>query len=696
MIIKSIQKNVVESHDFKSEIATIDASEMRYISSLLRNNYSDTILATVRETWANAVDANSAANSATPIKISFPTYLAPTYSVRDFGSGLSEEELFGLYTKYGRSSKRGSNNAIGGFGIGRFSPLSYTDSFTVVSCKDGEKIIISVYVDESGDTRFTKLAEESTTEPNGVEISVAVKNEDIAKFIEAGHKVLKFASAPFVSSGIQSLETLDWVIKNNTWGVLKHINNGSIYYRRSAESPVIVMGGISYPLNLEMLSDRLSSLSIYKSLRGTSAASFFVFFFPVGSLSLHHSRESLEYNELTKKNLVSFFSNLEYEIREVFQKTLNDISDVEQFMAKVNSISDNYVLQNVASDIPMIFNASNGDKIKVQPNLHYEITHGYCVNRNGNFRTISISDKRSLSPSLFYSNSNYCILVADKKKSLLAKARWIQKNSIIGDKKGFSVVVLTPEEAKAFLTSYTTCNRIFLSSATKELKSDQAKASQARIVFAKGIYGYRHFVTQANLPEGKFYYVKLQNKDRRFYCQIAGQEFTRDHSFEFFTKLHELKILDQTYVYGVQDDSDLGDEAINLATLVEDYIKKQLKMHGSAISQNHENNYRASKFRSSVKNIADRLDKKHPLNMFYGTEPVTDKQFSLEQESIMELLRLTRQSFSETIDKTKIDAEYDALVKKYPIVMMFSNYYGYHNEEHCKNMVDYISLIDKQ
>jgi HSP90 family molecular chaperone len=150
MIVKSIQKNVVESHDFKSEIATIDASEMRYISSLLRNNYSDTILATVRETWANAVDANAAAKSSTPIKISFPTVLAPTYSVRDFGTGLSEQELFGLYTKYGRSSKRGDNSAIGGFGIGRFSPLSYTDSFTVVSCKDGEKIIISVYVDARG------------------------------------------------------------------------------------------------------------------------------------------------------------------------------------------------------------------------------------------------------------------------------------------------------------------------------------------------------------------------------------------------------------------------------------------------------------------------------------------------------------------------------------------------------------------
>jgi len=177
----------------------------------------------------------------------------------------------------------------------------------------------------------------------------------------------------------------------------------------------------------------------------------FVFFFPVGSLSLHHSRESLEYNEHTKKNIVSFFSNFEAEIRAVFQKSLDDINDVEKFMSKVNSISDNYVLQNIASAMPMTFNAANGDKIEVRPNFTHVIETLYWVNRNNNFRAAHKADRKGINAASFYSNSNHCILIADNERHLFAKARWIQKNSENADKRGFCVFVLTPEQAKVFL-----------------------------------------------------------------------------------------------------------------------------------------------------------------------------------------------------------------------------------------------------
>ena len=697
MIVKSIQKNVVESHDFKSEIATIDASEMRYISSLLRNNYSDTILATVRETWANAVDANAAANSSTPIKISFPTALSPTYSVRDFGTGLSEQDLFGLYTKYGRSSKRGDNSAIGGFGIGRFSPLSYTDCFTVVSCKDGEKITISVYVDESGDTRFTKLAEESTTEPNGVEIIVAVKSNDVAKFTEAAFKVLKFASAPFVTAGIDKEKLrFEWLIKNDSWGVLDAQGLESGYYHRSQGGPLIVMGGICYPLNLEILSDKLNTCAIYNSIRGSHAGAHFVFFFPVGALSLHHSRESLEYNEHTKKNIVSFFARFETEIKAVFQKVLDDINDVEKFMSKVNSIIDNYVLQNIASEMPLTFNAANGDKIEVRPNFNHSFQTVYCVNRNGNFRSIHKKDEKQLSPTRFY-NSYHYILIADNKKSLFAKARWIQRHCTAGMAKGFCVFVLTPEEAKGFLTKYTTCKRIFLSSTTQELKLDQAKAIESRVVFDKSLYGYRPFVTCVNLPEeGKFYYVKLQNRDSKARCQIAGQEFGSINSYELFLQCLNLKIIDQTRIYGVFDDSDISDEAVNVSTLVEDYIKKQLKLHSESISKNAEITYRASKFRYCVKEIAISLKDGHPLKMFFGNATQTDTDFACDHRDMMDLFKITKTFVAETIDNNKIDCEHDALMKKYPLLAVVQNSYYNFGGQLLKDFASYISLIDKQ
>jgi sensor histidine kinase regulating citrate/malate metabolism len=119
MIIEKTQKTIVQSHDFDSVNCTIDAEDMRYVASLLRNNYSNTRLAVIREISANALDANTEANSKRKIEIVLPSNMNPTFSVRDFGGGLSQEDVFGLYSKYGKSTKRESNNYIGAFGIGK-------------------------------------------------------------------------------------------------------------------------------------------------------------------------------------------------------------------------------------------------------------------------------------------------------------------------------------------------------------------------------------------------------------------------------------------------------------------------------------------------------------------------------------------------------------------------------------------------
>ena len=139
MIITQEKTQVTSSHNFDSVNCTIDAEDMRYVASLLRNNYSNTRLAVVREISANAIDANREANSAHQIEVKVPNSMSPTFAVRDFGGGLSEEDVFGLYSKYGKSTKRESNNYIGAFGIGKFAPLSYGENFTCVSYHGGLK-----------------------------------------------------------------------------------------------------------------------------------------------------------------------------------------------------------------------------------------------------------------------------------------------------------------------------------------------------------------------------------------------------------------------------------------------------------------------------------------------------------------------------------------------------------------------------
>jgi hypothetical protein len=261
------------------------------------------------------------------------------------------------------------------------------------------------------------------------------------------------------------------------------------------------------------------------------------------------------------------------------------------------------------------------------------------------------------------------------------------------------VFVLTPEQAKAFLTTYTTCKRVFLSSTTQELKLDAAKASEARIVYNKGTYGHRPYIAGANLPdEGKFYYVKLEYKDKRPVCEISKQMFGQNNSYELFTMLNELKIVDQDIVYGVFDDSDISDEAVNVATLVEDYIKKQLKLHSESISKNNEINYRSSKFRNSyIKDISSVLEKNHALKLFFGEASEFDVSFYNDNKHMMELFQITKTFVKETIDKSKIDAEHDALMNKYPLLSLVANSYAYNfGEKTIKDFANYISLIDKQ
>ena len=104
MIIQGNQKRVVQSHDFDEVNCTIDAEDMRYVASLLRNNYSNTSLAVIREITANAVDANKEANSTRKVEVKLPTTMNPTFSVRAYGSG--------LYTLSMASQPRGNRTII--------------------------------------------------------------------------------------------------------------------------------------------------------------------------------------------------------------------------------------------------------------------------------------------------------------------------------------------------------------------------------------------------------------------------------------------------------------------------------------------------------------------------------------------------------------------------------------------------------
>jgi hypothetical protein len=370
MIIEKDKKTIVQSHDFDSVNCTIDAEDMRYVASLLRNNYSNTRLAVVREISANALDANVEANETRPIEISIPSKLSPTFRVRDFGGGLSKEDVFGLYSKYGKSTKRQSNNYIGAFGIGKFAPLSYGDNFTCVSYNGGLKSSYNVFVNDNDDTKIVELQEpEPSNEPSGLCIEVAVSESDVDDFRKIIKNFFEFFSdkemPKFIGDDGTFIRNRSKVIesKNGSWFFLEDERNDSYYSQRSYNAHII-MGRVAYPLDKNSVqvdnfveSSRKKDI-IYNLLGQTN----FYLRLPLGAVKLHHSRESLEYNKATQQKIIGAMLKACDEVQEIAKEKLADSNDL--FEAKSNYAR---IVNSMPYNMRQIFeNAFEWNGIKIQ------------------------------------------------------------------------------------------------------------------------------------------------------------------------------------------------------------------------------------------------------------------------------------------------------------------------------------------
>ena len=117
-------------------------TKARILVSLSDKMYTRKELAAIREYSTNAADAHIVANKPiSDIQVTLPTTLHPSFKIRDFGSGLTQEQIANVYCIFGESTKRNSNEQNGMLGYGCKSGFSVSDSFFVTSWIDGYKTI---------------------------------------------------------------------------------------------------------------------------------------------------------------------------------------------------------------------------------------------------------------------------------------------------------------------------------------------------------------------------------------------------------------------------------------------------------------------------------------------------------------------------------------------------------------------------
>ena len=74
----------------------------------------------IRELSTNAWDASRGR-----MEVHLPTSLNPVFRVRDFGPGMSADDMVNVYARLYASTKRGTNESVGGWGLGSKSPFAY-------------------------------------------------------------------------------------------------------------------------------------------------------------------------------------------------------------------------------------------------------------------------------------------------------------------------------------------------------------------------------------------------------------------------------------------------------------------------------------------------------------------------------------------------------------------------------------------
>lgn len=165
--------------------------------------YEHKELAVIRELLCNAYDAHVAAGTTdTPIEVHMPSILDSTLTIKDFGTGLSPENVFALYTTYGASDKTKSNDLIGGFGLGSKSPLAVSDQFTIESRFNGRKYLFQAALQDDGAPGLVALGDQPTDEPNGMTITVPAGLDRVYTWQSALATLYPFRPVPITVTGI--------------------------------------------------------------------------------------------------------------------------------------------------------------------------------------------------------------------------------------------------------------------------------------------------------------------------------------------------------------------------------------------------------------------------------------------------------------------------------------------------------------
>lgn len=291
------------------------------INAVTDRIYKDKLAAIVREYSTNAWDAHNLVKKPTStIIVTLPTIDLPYFKVRDFGTGLTQNEISDIYCILGESTKRESNEFNGQLGLGCKSAFGYTDSFTVTSYNSGKLSIYNIIKGDDQKEGQVLLMGTTDSDETGIEICIPIKIEDITTIKSKAIGFFKYwKELPTIIN--LSLEEIEIINKFQS-STASFTENGWEIRSKSEYSAkaLAIMGQVAYPIDWSLIFNKIATIPEKRVILEILRSNDIFLYFPIGKLKFTINREELEYTETTIQNLEIKFN----EMIETFKKLFID------------------------------------------------------------------------------------------------------------------------------------------------------------------------------------------------------------------------------------------------------------------------------------------------------------------------------------------------------------------------------------
>jgi len=339
--LKKLGEQAIESSTDQTKMRLSEDASSMVFQLFTKNVYSNPIGTVVREITSNCFDSHVEAGVESPVVIrkhkdgqTGTQYV----SFIDYGVGMSPDRVKNIYGVYFESTKRVSNEQIGGFGIGGKTPLAYKrstgqgegeydNSFYVITNYDGTKYYYCIY-EGAESPIISELHNEPTTERNGTEIQVPVLEKDLDKFeAEMTRQLYYFENIVF--EGFHKKDYNGNVVEDEDGNPISTLSNDyqiirgkSFLFRgdKYASRMHVCLGRVAYPIDYDTLGLSASDYSLPIALK-----------LEVGDIGVTVSRESLDYSETTIKMLKKKLEEAKAEIAELIGRQYKGIKTLEEY-----------------------------------------------------------------------------------------------------------------------------------------------------------------------------------------------------------------------------------------------------------------------------------------------------------------------------------------------------------------------------